>query len=154
MNREVLERRLVNCSAYDMNIHSPLTSDNGYKISIQGKNIGDSILLYERLSDYLMKNNIPFKVATINRYSLRGTNKEQSYKAMTIYCPDGFNFDNLCEEVYSMILDYKGWRDIKTPTGYSHYAGGLFICNDRDNNGNYILPNNRNCSIKLNVHYY
>lgn len=143
MERTVLERRLVNCSAYDMNIHSPLTSDNGNKISIQGKNVGDSIFLYERLNDYLVKNDVPFKVATINRYSLRGANIEQSYKAMTIYCPDGFSFNNLCEDVYSLIVDYKGWYNINTPTGYTHYAGGLFTCCDRDNNGKYILPDKR-----------
>src|SRR5690606_10318209 len=142
MKTELLQRRLINCSAYDMNIHSPLTSNNGWKISIQAKNLGDSIFLYERLSSFLIDNNIPFKVATINRYELRGTNKEQSFKSMTIYCPDGYDFSLLCEEVYLKIIDYKGWRDIKTPNGYIHYAGGLFTRNDRDANGVYIPAKN------------
>jgi len=86
----------------------------------------------------LMENDIPFKVATINRFSLIGTNKEQSHKAMTIYCPNGMDFNELCEEVYSRISDYKGWYNIKTPSSYSHYAGGLFTRNDRTESGNYI----------------
>lgn len=138
METATLRRRLLETSVYDMNIHSPVNTDNGWKISIQGKNIGDSIFLYERLSSFFMENNIPFKVATINRFSLIGTNKEQSHKAMTIYCPNGMDFNELCEEVYSRVLDYKGWFNIKTPSSYSHYAGGLFTRNDRTESGNYI----------------
>lgn len=138
MNTETLNKRLTDTSRYDMNVHAPTITDNGYKISIQGKNVSDSIFLYERLSSYLMSNDIPFKVATINRFSLRGTNKEQSFKAMTIYCPDGTDIMSLCEEVYSLTIDYKGWQDIKTPTRYFHYAGGLFFRNDRNEYGQYI----------------
>ena len=141
MTRDALKRRLLVTSVYDMNIHSPLSSDNGWKISIQGKTINDSIFLYERLSSFLMDNNVPFKVATINRYELRRVRKEQSHKAMTIYCPDGMDFNTLCENIYNLIIDYKGWQDIKTPTSYEHYAGGLFIRNDRDENGKYIPAN-------------
>lgn len=144
MKTEILKRRLTNTSVYDMSVHSPLTSNNGWKISIQGKNVGDSIFLYERLANFLMFKDIPFKVATINRYALLNTNKEQSHKAMTIYCPDGVDFNEICEEIYSLISDYTGWYNIKTPTSYQHYAGGLYIRNDRDSNGLYIPANNAN----------
>jgi len=138
MNTKTLNRRLTKTSRYDMNIHATSNTDNGYKISIQGKTVADSIFLYERLSSYLMSNDIPFKVATINRFSLRNTNKEQSFKAMTIYCPNGTDIMSLCEDVYSLTMDYKGWQDIKTPTSYEHYAGGLFFRNDRTESGQYI----------------
>ena len=68
------------------------------------------------LWEFLVENEIPFKIATWNRYALRNTNVQQSYKAMTIYCPDGMNFNNLCEKVYKLTFNYKGWHDIKNPT--------------------------------------
>ena len=141
MTDSLLKRKLIETSLYDVNFHSELSSNNGNKISIQGKNTGDSIFLFKKLNGYLHANNIPFKLATINRYALLNTNKEQSHKAMTIYCPDGFDFKKLCEEIYSLSIDYKGWFDIKTPTSYTHYAGGLFFRNDRDQNGIYIKAN-------------
>lgn len=109
------------------------------KISIQGKCIEDSVFLYERLHKYLLFNLVPFKVASPKRYN--HDHPEQSCKAMTIYCPDDYNFSELCEEVYSLIMDYKGWYDIKAPTSYEHYAGGLYTRCDRDENGNYIPAN-------------
>lgn len=145
MEANVLLRRLTHTGAYDLNFHSELSSDNGNKISIQGKNVNDSIYLYNCLKDYLYKNNIPFKLATIERYCLRGTNKEQSHKSMTIYCPDGYCFNLLCEDIYLLTIGYKGWQDIKTPTSYTHYAGGLFVRNDRDEKGVYIpVKKNKN----------
>lgn len=141
MESSTLLRRLVNTSVFDMAIHSPLSSSNGWKISIQGKTVGDSIFLYERLGAFLMSNDVPFKIATINRYALRNKNPEQSFKAMTVYCPNGFDFSVLCEEVYSRTMDYKGWWSVNTPTSYEHYAGGLFIRNDRDESGAYLPAN-------------
>lgn len=138
MTNERLTKMLIQTSKMDMSFHSTASSDNGNKISIQGKNVGDSVFLFERLNDFLYANNVPFKLATINRYALLNRNKEQSHKAMTIYCPDGFLFSELCESVYSLIMDYAGWRNIKTPTSYTHYAGGLFTRNDRDANGRYL----------------
>lgn len=138
MNTATIKRRLNNASSFDLMINSPARTDNGMKISIQGKSIEDSIFLYSRLADYLMMADIPFKVATANRYALRDANKEQSYKAMTIYLPNGEDFFELCEGVYLKIMDYSGWRDIKTPSSYHHYAGGLFYRNDRNKNGQYV----------------
>jgi hypothetical protein len=142
MTSEKLQSLLVNTGLMDINFHSERTSENGCKISIQGKNTGDSGFLFFALSEFLYSNDIPFKLATVNRYALLNRNKEQSHKAMTIYCPDGMSFDNLCESVYFLTLEYKGWQDIKTPTSYSHYAGGLYVRNDRNKNGAYIPASN------------
>jgi hypothetical protein len=141
METATLTRRLTETSVYDMNVHAYSKTDKGWKISIQGKTVSDSVFLYERLSDFLIGQDIPFKVATVNRYSLRNTNKEQSFKAMTIYCPNGLDIMDLCESVYSMVVDYKGWYSINTPKSYSHFAGGLFYRNDRNESGNYIPAN-------------
>tara|TARA_B100000768_G_C11162671_1_gene325226 strand:+ start:19 stop:465 length:447 start_codon:yes stop_codon:yes gene_type:complete len=138
MSSEIINRRLSNANKYDMPFHSNAKTDNGWKISIQGKSISDSVFLYERLNQYLDNNEIPFKLATKKRYDARNINKEQSQKAMTIYCVDGTHIMNLCEDVYSLIMDYKGWHDIKTPTRYKHYAGGVFYRNDRNETGEYI----------------
>ena len=141
MTLETLRARLTDSRIFDWMFNSSATTDNGMKISIQGKSIEDSIFLFERLSGYLYSNDIPFKVATSRRFDLADTNKEQSHKAMTIYCVDGSDFSQLCEDVYSLTLDYKGWQDVKTPTSYEHYAGGLFFRNDRNANGIYIPAN-------------
>jgi len=141
MTLETLRARLTDSRIFDWMFNSSATTDNGMKISIQGKSIEDSIFLFGRLSEYLYLNNIPFKVATSRRFDLVDTNKEQSHKAMTIYCVDGSDFSQLCEDVYSLTLDYKGWQDIKTPTSYEHYAGGLFFRNDRNANGVYVPAN-------------
>jgi hypothetical protein len=67
--------------------------------------------------------------------------KEQSHKVMTIYIPNQFNRFEFAEQIYSMIMDYKGWYNINTPSSYEHFAGGVFMRNDRDNAGNYIPAN-------------
>ena len=108
---------------------------------IQGKSIEDSIFLYQRLNEYLYSNSIPFNIATAKRFDFFDVNREQSHKAMTIYCADGFDFSQLCEDVYSLILDYKEWHDIISPSNYQHYAGGLFFRNNRDAYGSYIPVN-------------
>jgi hypothetical protein len=141
METSVLRRRLIETSVYDVNFHSVLSTDNGDKISIQGKTVEDSLFLYKNLHEYLYAGDIPFKLATVNRYALLNRNKEQSHKAMTIYIPNGYDLNGVCEDIYSRIIDYKGWYDIKTPTSYVHYAGGLYTRNDRNENGGYIPAN-------------
>jgi hypothetical protein len=138
MTTETLTRRLTESNIFDWMFNSSATTNNGMKISIQGKSIADSIFLFEKLSEYLYAKNIPFKVATRRRFDLIKANKEQSHKAMTIYCVDGSDFSQLCEDIYSLTLDYKGWQNIKTPSSYEHYAGGLFFRNDRNEQGVYI----------------
>lgn len=138
MTTETLTRRLTESNIFDWMFNSSATTNNGMKISIQGKSIADSIFLFEKLSEYLYTKNIPFKVATKRRFDLIKANKEQSHKAMTIYCVDGSDFSQLCEDIYSLTLDYKGWQNIKTPSSYEHYAGGLFFRNDRNEQGVYV----------------
>lgn len=126
----------------DVPFFSETSTDNGWKISIQGHCITDSLYLITKLYDYLVSNDISFKSATTARFALSEVKDqrhlEQSKKAMTIYCPNEMDIKELCEKVYSMILDYKGWHSIKTPTSYEHYAGGVFFRNDRDSQGAYI----------------
>ena len=61
MTNEKLTKMLIQTSKMDISFHSTASSDNGNKISIQGKNVGDSVFLFERLSDFLYANNVPFK---------------------------------------------------------------------------------------------
>jgi hypothetical protein len=42
-------------------------TDNGWKLSIQGKSVVDAITLYQKLNGFLFANNIPFKIATQKR---------------------------------------------------------------------------------------
>ena len=65
-------------------------------------------------------------------------NNQQSTKLMTIYIPNSLDVLFFAELVYRAIPNYKGWYDIKTPSAYEHYAGGIFFRNDRDANGIYI----------------
>ena len=44
----------------------------------------------------------------------------------------------VAEAIYTLIKDYKGWHNIKTPTSYKHYAGAVFYRNDRNEYGDYI----------------
>ena len=120
----------------DLMMNTSAVTDNGWKLSIQGKSINDSLFLYRRLDAYLLDNNVPFKVATQMRYNL--SDREQSKKAMTIYCPDSIEIKVLAEDIYCLIMDYKGWYDIKTPTSYENWAGGVFFRNDRNEYGVYI----------------
>jgi len=142
MNTETLRNHLKTDRIFDLNYGSSLTTENGMKISIQGKCVEDSISLYMALVPYLFKHDIPFKVATQKRYNAIKRNPEQARKAFTIYAPDGFNFAELCEKVYTLTSEYKGWYDIKTPTSYEHYAGGVFTRNDRDGSGQYVPAKN------------
>lgn len=135
----LLYKSLVRSKLPDIMFNYSVSTRNGNKISIQGKSINDSKFLYDRLFKYLDHNKIPFKIATNTRYMSK--HKEQRYKAMTIYCPDNYDFQTLCEDVYTRIIDYKGWYDIKTPKSYKPYAGGVFFRNDRDEYGNYIPAN-------------
>ena len=118
-------------------------TDNGWKLSIQGKSVGDAITLYQKLNGFLFNNNIPFKIATQKRINLE--NKVQASKVMTIYIPNGLDRFEFAETIYSMITGYKGWNDISHIrhglVGYEVYAAGIFMRNDRDEYGNYIPAN-------------
>jgi hypothetical protein len=153
MNRETLKQYLESTRVYDLHLYTPEMSksaSNGWKLSIQGKSLDDSLFLWDRLHTMFEEMSIPYKMGTAKRLNLitnrDNIKREQGYKIMTIYIPNIYSEteDNLmtfAEEVYSKIRDYKGWHDIKLPTSYKHYAGGVFYRNDRNENGEYISAN-------------
>lgn len=121
----------------------PHPDRTGWKISIQGKTLDDVKFLCERLFDFLQAENCIFKVISQRGIDMpirddTEFSREQCRKVMTIYCVKGMDFQWLCNEVYKRTKDYKGWYDIKTPSSYEHFAGGLFIRNDFDQYGNYV----------------
>lgn len=134
-----LSQYLRDSNKFDISFNFKRDCSNGDKISIQGKSLSDVITLKNMLFDYLTDNEISFKIATLKRVSHKDS--EQSRKVFTIYVPNDINVMELCEEIYKRTITYKGWYDIKTPTSYKHYGGGLYYRNDRDNNGNYIKAN-------------
>jgi hypothetical protein len=127
-------------SKNDMAFDCETSTANGWKLSIQGKKPEDAIFLFDALEVFLSGNAIPFKVATAKRFA--HSNKEQSKKAMTVYCPDGMSITDLAEAVYSRIMGYTGWHNIKTPNGYECYACGVMMRNDRNENGCYVPAKN------------
>lgn len=141
MTQETLLNRLnAATSVFDWSFNSSAITDNGNKLSLQGKSTKDAAALYSMLKDYLYENNIPFKVAT--RMRTESDNKEQSKKVMTIYVPNQMDVNEVAEHVYSLTISYKGWHNIKTPKSYYHYAGFVFIGNDMVN-GRYTPAKNR-----------
>lgn len=141
MSQDTLLNRLnAATSVFDWSFNSSANTDNGNKLSLQGKSTKDAAALYSMLKDYLYENNIPFKVAT--RMRTESDNKEQSKKVVTIYVPNEMDINEIAEQVYSLTMDYKGWYNIKTPASYTHYAGCVFIGNDMVN-GCYTPAKNR-----------
>ena len=126
---------LASSSRSDFMFDTDADTSDGWKISIQGRSIKDADFLHTALSSFLKDASIPFKVGTAKR--INSLNKVQSRKVMTIYCPNNIDINSLAEQVYQLTFEYKGWYDIPTPSSYSHYAGGLFIRNDRVN-GQYV----------------
>lgn len=142
--KEELYKHLPTYPRSYLQVIPPIYKDSdGWKISIQGKTLDDVKYLCDRLYDFLYDLNISFKAISQRGIDMPKRSeglkaKEQSRKALTIYCPSDVDFKWLCEAVYQRTKDYKGWHDINTPSSYEHYAGGLFIRNDRDQNGRYI----------------
>ena len=137
MTTDLLLRRLNSAtSVCDWMFNSVAKTDNGNKLSLQGKSTEDAALLYELLHPYLYANNIPFKVATCQRTQNKNMG-EQRNKVVTIYIPNEMDVTEVAEQVYSLTMNYKGWYNIKTPTSYQHYAGCVFVGNDRQN-GAYV----------------
>jgi hypothetical protein len=135
----LLSALTANNSRPFISFHSDAVTSDGWKLSIQGKSIEDAVYLLDTLKDFLYEVNAPFKVGTQN---LIDRKSEQSTKLMTVYIPNGVDVMDFAEAVYSRILSYKGWYDVKSKDGYRHYAGGVFFRNDRDTNGVYIPAKN------------
>lgn len=115
-------------------------SSNGWKLSIAGKTLDDSLDLWNRLHNYLVDQDIAHKFGTLKR--IKHPNKEQARKLLTIYIPDGMNVQGVAPEIEKRLNGYTGWRDIKTPSGYEHWGNAIFFRNDRDSKGNYIKAQN------------
>jgi hypothetical protein len=115
-------------------------SSNGWKLSIAGKTLEDSIDLWERLHDYLLDQDIAHKFGTLKR--IQHPNKEQARKLLTVYIPDGSSVQVIAPEIEKRLAGYAGWRDIRTPKGYEHWGNAIFFRNDRDSGGNYIRVQN------------
>lgn len=141
-----IKKLLNEATKYDLNFPGR-SSSNGWKLSIQGKTMNDTFELYDKLHDFLVDENIAHKIATKKR--VENTNKEQSKKLLTIYVPDDEKHLELAEKVYKKIKTYKGWYDIKTPTNYEHYAGGIFFRNDRNEAGEYIPATQKSTTAEL-----
>ena len=153
MNRDRLEQYLKTTNVYDIHLYTPemsKASSNGWKLSLQGKSLDDSLFLWDRLHNTLDELNVPYKMGTAKRLGLinsdNSNRRQQGYKIMTIYIPNYLSADEetvkvFAELIYSKIRDYKGWHDIHTPTSYQHYAGGVFYRNDRNEGGEYIPAN-------------
>lgn len=125
--------------------HRYTNHDNGWKLSIQGKDIHDSIHMFDHITPWLYKRKISHKIGTSKRYSVRDRNKhasdfEQSFKTLTIYCPNDIEITDLAKDVYQLLIDsdYRGWEDVQHPTSYTLFAEGLYYRNDRDEDGKYI----------------
>lgn len=118
---------------------------DGWKLSIQGKSIEDSIFFIDHVYAIMQKERISHKIATKKRYNLRINPKEewlieQSYKAMTIYCPYDIDVVDLGRTIHKILKDagYNGWDDVTQPNGYTLIADGVYYRNDRTENGTYI----------------
>lgn len=145
MNNQNIIRLLSSTKVYDISYHGK-PSNNGWKLSILGKSLEDSLELWNRLRDYLVQNDIAHKFGTLKR--IQHPNKEQSKKLLTVYIPDGFTVDEIAMQVEKKLKGYSGWHNIKTPTSYEHWGNAIFFRNDRDNLGNYIKSKNENYNMK------
>ena len=153
MTRQQIEQYLDSTKVYDLHLYTPEMSQsasNGWKLSIQGKTKEDSLFLWDRLHSMLEKMNVPYKMGTAKRLGLIDNDswkkREQGHKIMTIYIPNEYSksMDEVyafAEQIYSQIMSYTGWHDVKSPSSYEHYAGGVYIRNDRNSNGEYIAAN-------------
>lgn len=108
---------------------------DGWKLSIQGRNLEDSAYLYDNLIPLLISTKASFKFATQLLFDYGG---EQSTKALTIYIPNGVDVKSYAELVRLNISDYKGAEGIDEKRSYTKYAEGIFYRNDRTENGVYI----------------
>lgn len=108
----------------------------GWKLSIQGRTIGDLESLIDKSFDYLDKNNFMFKYATPNLIALK--HETQSTKFLTVYCPDDMDIYELAKNMSEVLVDYKGGVGFTEQKMYEYFCDGIFIRNDRDENGTYI----------------
>lgn len=119
-------------------------TDDGWKLSIQGKTLDDSMYLYDNLITFLISSKCWFKFATkrlINYEFTDEKRKQQANKLLTIYIPNGVDPKSFAELVHLHIKDYSGGDDVKQPDSYEHYKNAIYYRNDRTENGEYIPAN-------------
>lgn len=136
---------------YSHDVYGHGNPDSIEKLSIQGKDVEDAIELLHLTKDYLLNKNIGFKVGTKARFDMRFLKledqkemerlTEQSFKAMTIYCPVGTNILDLASDINELIKGYKGYLEVPHPESYYHYKEGIYYRRDINENGEYINPN-------------
>lgn len=147
MNKEnIIKNIRSGLIGFDVNIDGKPCS-NGWKISIQGKCVEDSIELLNMMFDYLSEYKVAYKVATSTRFNYMNEgntlrHREQSRKAFTIYCPNDIPIARLCKEINFLTRNYTGWTLVSMPTSYTHYSGGLYFRCDMDEDNLYIMPDN------------
>lgn len=121
--------------------------DDGWKLSIQAKSVEDSIFFIDNLYSWLQDNRISHKIATIKRYTKYRNNPkvdpEQSYKGITIYCPNQLDVVELGKEIHAILkaAGFNGWDGVNAPKKYTLIADGVYYRNDRDENKQYIKAN-------------
>lgn len=108
---------------------------DGWKISIQGKTVDDTVYLVENLLDLMVATKASFKFGTQMLINMGG---EQSTKLLTIYIPNGVDAKSYAELVRINIPDYKGAEGIPDKKSYTKYSEGIYYRNDRDSSGEYI----------------
>lgn len=112
---------------------------DGFKLSIQGNTLDDSMYLVEHVVPFLVKAGITFKLATKRLIDYK--HDQQSHKLLTIYSPNHIPITEMAEMVYKLMDDYKGGDNVKQPESYTHFKNAIYYRNDRDENGNYITAN-------------
>lgn len=147
LRRDDAEWIIKNGVGSDLKIyfHKYTNHDKGNKLSIQGKDINDSMHIFDNLTPWLYKNKISHKIGTIKRYNIRFRNKresdkEQSFKTLTIYCPNNLDVLELAKDVHNILVEsnYHGWDGVEHPTSYTLFKDGIYYRNDRDESGNYV----------------
>jgi hypothetical protein len=129
---------------YFVQYNGEASTSEGWKLSIQGKTLNDSMYLYNNLINFLMVTKCHYKFGTkrlINYDFTDEKKRQQANKLLTIYIPNGVDPKSFAELVYLHIEDYTGGNDVVTPDTYTHYKNAIYYRNDRNENGEYISAN-------------
>lgn len=105
----------------------------GWKYTIVGSSVEDSIYLYKQLGKYLLNIGVPFKMGT--KKLINSSNKEQSVKLMTIYILNTTKVGLLLDDIKHFLKNY---RTNARLTKSEHIYGPIYKRVDRDEYGNYV----------------
>lgn len=111
---------------------------DGWKLSIQGETIEDSLFLFDALIGFLVTSKCSYKFAT--KKLIESGIPQQEHKLLTIYIPNGVDVKSFAELVHLNMSEYKGGKNVTPPTMYEHYKNAIYFRNDRDENGEYVNP--------------